>query len=350
MRPVLRLASYNVEWFTELFADDGAFLNDGSDSRRYGVTKMQQFAAIGSVLQALDADGVMIIEAPDHSESRSAIVALEGFAAHFGLRARRAVSGFASQTRQEILWLYDPDVMSASHAPMGLPDPSSAAPRFDFDYRYDLDGDGIVESIAFSKPPLEVLTQIQNGPTLRLMGVHAKSKAPRNTHGPAEFIAKSIENRRTQLAECLWLRGRINAVLAEGTPLIVLGDLNDGPGLDEYEQVFGHSSVEVVMGSANPQLVPLFDPHAAKTQSPWPDTPPVSARFYLPKTGYFETLLDFIMVCPRIAALQPKWYIWHPLHAPAALANPALASALLLASDHFPVTIDINLPWPDALA
>lgn len=350
MRP-LRIATYNVEWFTKLFDDAGGFLNDSTPSTRYGITRAQQFDAIGAVLMTLDADALLIVEGPDHSNTRSATLALENFAQKFGLRARHALVGFPSHTRQEIALLYDPDVITAQHAPMGAPDKTSAAPRFDFAYAYDLNGDGIAENIGFSKPPLEVaLTLAGSGEMLRLIGVHTKSKAPRNTKGRDEFVAQSIQNRRKQLAECFWIRGRIDEILALNVPLIVLGDLNDGPGLDEYEQLFGYSSVEVVMGLNDPSKLPLFDPHARKSM-PWGAQMPVTSRFYLPeKKGYFEALLDFVMVSADIAATSPQWRIWHPLHDPAVTAQPELVAALLAASDHFPVSIDINLPLsrPDA--
>ncbi len=41
----------------------------------------------------------------------------------------------------------------------------------------------------------------------------------------------SIENRRKQLAQCVWLRQRVAGHLQAGDSLIVLGDFNDGPGL-----------------------------------------------------------------------------------------------------------------------
>lgn len=345
----LRIATYNVEWFTDLFDDAGAFLNDSSPSRRYGITRAQQLAAVGAVFRALDADAVMVIEGPDHSETRSAAAALENFARHFGLRARRALVGFPSHTRQEIVLLYDPDVITAQHDPMGLPDKNSPAPRFDYAYAYDLDGDNILENIGFSKPPLEAALTLTTRQPLRLIGVHTKSKAPRHAQGHAEYVAQSIHNRRKQLAECFWIRGRVDEVLAAQTPLIVLGDFNDGPGLDEYEQMFGYSSVEVVMGQTAPQKPQLFDPHARRAPHRGAGLPahpmPVTSRFYLPEQkGYFEALLDFIMLSPDLAAAAPVWRIWHPLHDAAIIAQPELSRALLTASDHFPVTCDINPP------
>ena len=59
----------------------------------------------------------------------------------------------------------------------------------------------------------------------------------------------SIDNRRKQLAQCVWLRRRVDGHLAAGDSLIVMGDFNDGPGLDEFEKLFGHSGVEIVLGT-----------------------------------------------------------------------------------------------------
>jgi endonuclease/exonuclease/phosphatase family metal-dependent hydrolase len=71
---------------------------------------------------------------------------------------------------------------------------------------------------------------------------------------------------------------------------------------------------------------------------------PTSARFWQPKTKqYFEALLDFIMVSPDLASKSPDWRIWHPFNDPAVTAIPELADALLSASDHFPVTLDLDL-------
>ena len=84
----LRLATYNVEWMNALFDDTGRLRFDRNLSARHNVTRSEQLNALGQVFTALDADGVMIIEAPDTSDKRSTVTALERFARHFGLRAR----------------------------------------------------------------------------------------------------------------------------------------------------------------------------------------------------------------------------------------------------------------------
>ena len=63
----LRIATYNVEWFNALFDDQGQLLDDDGWSARYNITRSRQIAALGRVFAALDADAVMVIEAPDSS-------------------------------------------------------------------------------------------------------------------------------------------------------------------------------------------------------------------------------------------------------------------------------------------
>ncbi|WP_309664414.1 endonuclease/exonuclease/phosphatase family protein [Tabrizicola sp.] len=339
----LRLATYNVEWFNGLFDDRGRMLADAEPSARYKTRRAEQLGALGVVFTGLDADAVMIIEAPDTNGHRSTARALETFARHFNLRARKALIGFPSDTEQEIAFLYDPDRLTARHDPQGAISTthgSTEAPRFDGTFRYDLDADMVFETIRFSKPPLELAVTTSGGAVLRLIGVHAKSKNPHGAAGREAMLRLSIENRRKQLAQCLWLRQRVDGHLAANDSLIVMGDFNDGPGIDEFEKLFGHSGVEIVLGTG--EAPRLYDPHAAMALQSRVAFAPTTARFYLaPQKRFFEALLDFIMVSPDLAASQPDWRIWHPFNDPAIIAAPELREALLQASDHFPVTLDL---------
>lgn len=336
----MRIATYNVEWFDALFDDAGEVLMDDRWSARRDVTRAQQIEALGLVFSAIDADAIMVIEAPDTNSRRSTIRALQSFAEAFGLRARRAVTGFTNQTQQEIALLFDPDRMEARHSPQGLVD-APHAPRFDGRFRIDLDIDATEDEVVFSKPPLELEVTTAAGTTLRLIGVHLKSKAPHGANGRDEVMRLSIANRRKQLAQAIWLRQRVAQHLAEGESLILLGDLNDGPGLDEYENLFGRSSVEIVMGAEPPCL---FDPHAEAALRAKLTAPPSTARFYIqPEKRYLQALLDYVMVSPDLRSKSPKWRIWHPFDDPDCWSRPELRSALITASDHFPVVLDIGL-------
>ncbi len=334
---MLRIATYNVEWFDALFDDHGHLHDDGGASARHGVTRAAQTAALGRVFAALEADAILVVEAPDTSRRRDGARALETFAARFGLRCRRALIGFANDTQQEIALLYDPDEVSARHLPLDL-----GAPRFDDRFAFDLDTDAAPERVTFSKPPLEAELTTAAGRVLRLVGVHVKSKAPHGATTPEQVMRLSIANRRKQLAQCVWLRRRIEAQLEAGDDLVVLGDFNDGPGLDEYEKLFGRSGVEIVLGPPGPDG--LHDPHARMALSRRVGARPTTARFFIrPENRYLQALLDFIMVSPGLRPAARGWRIWHPFDDAACFADAPLREALLAASDHFPVTLDLDL-------
>lgn len=335
----LRLATYNVEWFNLLFDDEGGLLEDGERSARYHVSRAEQIAALGTVFRALDADGILVIEAPDTGSRRSTTRALESFAARFGLRARRALIGFPSGTEQEIAFLYDPERLAARHAP----EASAHAPRFDGRFRSRLEAAAPPEAVRFDKPPLELAVSAPGEVELRLIGVHAKSKAAHHIRGVAEQTRVASENRRKQLGQCLWVRARVEDHLARGDDLVVLGDFNDGPGQDRFELPFGRSGIEVVLAPTAPPPLRLVDPHAAAVIAA-PEAPVASARFWVdPEKRYADALVDFVMLSPGLAARGAKWRIWHPFHDPLIAAQPALAGALLTASDHFPVSVDLPI-------
>lgn len=343
----MRLATYNVEWFDALFDDSGQLLVDDAWSARHNVTRAMQIEALGIVFTAMDADAVMVVEAPDTNRQRDTVRALEGFAEAFALRARRAVMGFSNDTQQEIALLYDPDIVSARHDPRGqAPVPGApqvdGAPRFDGTFRIDLDIDATEDRVVFSKPPLEVAMTVRaTGETIRLIGAHLKSKAPHGATNRDEVMRLSIANRRKQLAQAIWLRTRVAEHLDAAEPLIVMGDLNDGPGLDEYEHLFGRSSVEIVMGHGDHVL---FDPNAAQALSRKFGPQPTTARFYLSQEErYLQALLDYVMVSPDLREKATRWRIWHPFDDPACWKTVELREALLTASDHFPVTLDLDL-------
>lgn len=340
----MRIATYNVEWFNSLFDDLGVPIEDDGPSGRAGVRRHEQLAALGIVFTALDADGILVTEAPDAS-ARDGVRALETFAAKYGLRARKAAIGFVSETQQEIAFLHDPDALSVHHDPRGEVASrrgGEGVPRFDGILRIDLDIDAKPDIVRWSKPPLELELRSAGGFVCRMIGVHAKSKAPHGARTPAAAMRRAIENRRKQLAQGVWLRRRIDEHLEAGDPLIVLGDFNDGPGLDEYEKLFGRSSLEIVMGEDGE--VQLHDPAARKAMLGLMGAAPTSARFWMPdEERWMEALVDYIMVSPDLMARRPRWRIWHPFDDPGCYRVPELRDALLSASDHFPVTLDIEM-------
>ncbi len=340
----MRIATYNTEWFTGLFDEDDRLFDDNGWSARRNVTRAEQTQALGTVFRAMDADAVMIIEAPDQSRKHGTVTALQNFAEHFSLRTNRAIMGFANDTQQEIALLYDPDRLSAAHLPGGAatgPEGATGAPRFDGALRIDLDVDANEDLVVFSKPPLELRVETRAGFVFQMIGAHLKSKAPHGAKTPTDAMRIGIANRRKQLAQAIWLRRRIDQHLAQNMPLMVLGDLNDGPGLDTFEDLFGRSSVEIVLGHRSDMA--LHDPHAERALGQRIGAMPTTSRFWIaPEKRYLQALLDYIMVSPDFTARNAQWRIWHPLDDPDCWADQPLRDALVSASDHFPVTIEFD--------
>ncbi len=177
------------------------------------------------------------------------------------------------------------------------------------------------------------------GNEFRLIVAHTKSKGIFSSVDMIHLERESRRNRLKIFAECRWIRRRVDEWLDKGYDVVVMGDINDGPGMDEYEMRYGRSGVETIMGN-------LFDPdrilrnYAGQPEWGRYGWSPSSVRF---KDRITETsinvLIDHILVSVglKISGQHP-YQIWNPYENP--LAKP-LKKNLIKASDHFPVTINL---------
>lgn len=328
-----RLMSYNIEWFDDHFEPDNSMKSDAKSVRK--------FDGVAEVLGAVDPDLIGITEGPNTTTTtgeRNTVAALEGFAASKGLRQRKAMIGFPSAGRQEIAALYDPDVFTVAHDPGGRAG-AAANPRFNEPFHADSDADEIKEVYRHYRPPLEArLTRADGGADIWLMVVHAKSKGIFTAMDRVHFDRASERNRRKLFAECSSIRLRVDEWLRKDRPVIVMGDINDGPGFDYYEGRFGRSAVELVMGS-------VFAPgdilcnHLGEPKWGRYGWEPSSAEFTDNFTGdRVNALIDHILASRHIEPTGEGAQVWNPRQNDA--AKP-LRSALIDASDHFPISLDI---------
>lgn len=126
----------------------------------------------------------------------------------------------------------------------------------EFDYygpwQHDIDEDGVKEEFRWERKPLEAVFQIgAQGPQFRVILVHTKSKGVFTVTDLHHYQKIAMGNRKRLVAQALRLRQRLDTLMdtSPHIPVVVMGDMNDGPGLDPFEQLLGYSFVETVMGS-----------------------------------------------------------------------------------------------------
>lgn len=119
-------------------------------------------------------------------------------------------------------------------------------------WKTDIDDDGLKEWHKWHRKPLEVEFEIgANGPRVRFILVHSKSKGIFSVVDLHNFQKISLGNRKRLAGQANKLRNRLDQLIQaqNPTPVIVMGDMNDGPGFDSFERMIGKSFVETTMGS-----------------------------------------------------------------------------------------------------
>ncbi len=330
----MRIGCYNIEWFSDLFGK-------GSNRLKTDPESVGRLESIRDVLGVVDADVIGIVEAPNTLADRSedTTTRLEAFASWAGLRTSRAITGFISGGRQELAVMWDPAIVSVEHTPGGS---GVRNPPFDGTFEFDTDEDRIKEIYRFYRPPLEVeIEDRASGAKVSAVLVHTKSKGIFNAADLVHWERENLRNRRKLLAETQWVRLRVDEWLDSGNHVVVMGDINDGPGMDHYEFQFAKSAVENIVGDLYaPQE--LLVSHIGKPKWTSKGWVPYSTSFKDRITEVeVRVLIDHVLASQglEVSADRPH-RVWAP-----DLEDEAhdVKNQLRDASDHFPVTLDLEL-------
>ena len=326
----MRLAVYNIEWFDKLFEKDNSLKTD-TESR-------QRLTAIAEVIATIKPDILGIVEAPNHMNngSKKTTACLQNFSSQFNLNLSRSLIGFPSPGQQEIAVMFNPQVCQLSHNPDGN---GKKNPPFNESFEFDTDDDRIKEVYKFYRPPLELdVNEVATGKSFKLIIAHTKSKGIFSAVDMVHWQRENERNRRKLFAECNWIRRRVDSLLENNHSVVVMGDINDGPGMDQYEFQFGRSAVEIIMGDIF-QPDRLLQSHTGRPKWKAGGWVPSSTRF---KDRFTETninvLIDHILVSRDLAVQADSHRVWNPYQLDEARG---IRSALKKASDHYPVTIDL---------
>lgn len=329
----LRICTYNIEHFDRLFVHGDNQLANTAEAQA-------KINALRQVLQLIDADLIGIVEAPNTKAdgTEDTVIRLQNFANAIGLRADQALIGFTSDGSQEIAVLHDAAVQ-VQHQPGGQAD-DSENPPFDDQFLFDTDDDTIREIYTHYRPPLEISVN-GGGHQFRLIVAHTKSKGIFNSVDIVHWELENQRSRRKLLAECTWIRRRVDEWMEQGLEVIVMGDFNDGPGMDFYEQQLGKSAMEIVMGDIfrPDRILRNLAPRPAwrRNDGGWK---PSTARFRDRLTeDYVSVMIDHVMHSAGLpVAPNNPHRIWNPFEDD---SLEAMRQTFTDASDHFPVTLDL---------
>jgi len=183
----------------------------------------------------------------------------------------------------------------------------------------------------------------------RVVGLHLKSKGIFSAYEWSKWWAVAGANRMKLLAECRHFRQAfLNAYLTDpatrNVPLIVCGDINDGPGLDTSEIRLKGSAIETLMGSVwQPATClgnALYDGLPDKKREAMDFEALATTRF--PDPIFNDTLhkvwIDHILYSHNG---QAAWVKDGKVHAK--VGDQGIWRAFPFASDHYPVSATVVL-------
>ncbi len=217
------LMTYNIEWMNRMFQDG-----------QVKESKREQAWSVSEVISRIRPHILGICEAANQRDEH------EHFIRQY-LNNDYSVCMGATRGGQNLVYYYrDPVHVVTVDSHMSYYGP----------WTIDIDDDELDERHKWERKPLEAVFELaQNGPRLMTILVHTKSKIVASVVNFHNFQKIALSNRKKLVAQAEHLRSRLDDLLEQETalPFVVMGDMNDGPGLDPFEKMVGKSFV--VMGS-----------------------------------------------------------------------------------------------------
>ncbi len=327
----LKIAVYNVEWMRRLFHKDGTPITTGDEGNR-----SQQLA---SIVSAINPDFIGIVEGPDTlaNGSKTASLQLEKWGAHFGLNNHfKGVHGYPSNGQQELCALYDSSKIKVEFTPT-----TNSKNQFNEPFLVDTTNRLIKEQYKHFRPPLELtVTSLADNHFSKIIIAHTKSKGIFAPVDYAKFEQISKRDRMRLYAECMSIRNKCDEYIGTDNNVIVMGDINDGVGMDFYENKFNKSAVEILLGDLwKPNMILKSVLSKPKwTSNGWK---PSSSRYRDRITeDNINVLIDHILISEGLISSNAK--VWNPYLEKDDATIKAISNELKNASDHFPIVAEVE--------
>jgi endonuclease/exonuclease/phosphatase family metal-dependent hydrolase len=248
----IKVATVNGEWMNDWFTPDAepvatfkdTFSRDGEE----GVTA-EAAGRLAGLISAIDADIVALVEAPSREAELQLFI--DEYLTVDGTATYKCVLGDSGRS-QKLAVLYKPGDLTVTLTPSTDIEPLIEP------WQADVDGDAMLNEYQFTRNPLCCRAAI-DGTSLEIVVAHLKSnfinQGRELWQDPArqlEFIRAALQNRRRIASEAMRIRGHLEQRTAAdpGAAIIVLGDLNDGPGQDYFEERYlAHNVTDILVGS-----------------------------------------------------------------------------------------------------
>lgn len=258
----IRFGVWNMEWMNDLFTDGPAFKNDDQQVRGPNPfnssnrpTVKDRRESLAGVLNEVDVDALIVVEGPNKATELQLffdtdvdgtwvcdVQPTKGGSQIVGLAVRTDKGHFANEPFERF------------HIDEGMGGESERLSNATTDFTIDTDDDEIHELHRFERLPLYAELHLANGKKFRVVGLHLKSKGIFQSYEWSKWWSMADANRKKIVAQCTQLRLEfLDYYLTEEStrdiPLIICGDVNDGPGQDTSEKKLNVSGIERLMGT-----------------------------------------------------------------------------------------------------
>ncbi len=120
------------------------------------------------------------------------------------------------------------------------------------DWIEDIDNDSINEVLRFERKPLEVVFQVKGTKKqVLIILVSFKSKGVFSVADINQYQYLAVANRKKLYGQSKKVRNRVDELLDKNPDMsiIIMGDINDEPGMDHFQKQVGASAVETLVGN-----------------------------------------------------------------------------------------------------
>jgi hypothetical protein len=235
------IMSYNVGYMKNLFQKDNPTIESE-----------ERIKCIGEVVKTINPHILGIVEASNQLNDHFSLLEKTQLNQHHF----QILQGYESRGEQDLAIYY--------REPFEVESVDTHVEFYD-SWLEDIDSDDIKELCYFERKPLEVMFKIKNS-NIRclLILILAKSKGVSSVNDVLNYQRLAVANRKKLYAQSKKIRERLDQIMINDPdlPVILMGDMNDEPGLDEFQKKVGASSIETLLGS-------VFEPEKILHNTLW---------------------------------------------------------------------------------